>query len=78
MFGEDVPIRAEVATLSDLSAHSDASEIVTLLQGFKSAPRKTFITHGEPAAADAMCQCIERALHWSCHMPYYLDTATLD
>ncbi|MEP6587977.1 MAG: MBL fold metallo-hydrolase RNA specificity domain-containing protein, partial [Polaromonas sp.] len=44
----------------------------------KSAPRQTFITHGEPAAADAMRQRIERELHWNCHMPYYLESVLLD
>lgn len=75
--GEDVPIRAEVATLDDLSAHSDAAEIMGWLRGFKSAPKQTFITHGEPAAADAMRQRIERELHWSCHLPSYLETVAL-
>ena len=78
IFGDDVPIRAEVASLSDLSAHSDAAEIIAWLSGFKSPPRKTFITHGEPAAADAMRQHIERELHWLCHMPCYLESVTLD
>ncbi len=78
IFGDDVPIRAEVATLSDLSAHADAAEIIAWLRGFKSPPRKTFITHGEPSAADAMRQHIERELHWRCHMPYYLESVTLD
>jgi metallo-beta-lactamase family protein len=78
IFGEDVPIRAEVATLDSLSAHADAAEITHWLRGFKSAPRQTFITHGEPAAADAMRLRIERELHWPCHMPYYLETVSLD
>ena len=78
IFGEDVPIRAEVATLDSLSAHADAAEITSWLRGFKTAPRQTFITHGEPAAADAMRLRIERELHWPCHMPYYLETVSLD
>ena len=75
--GEDVPIHAEVAMLDDLSAHADAGEIVGWLKGFKAPPKQTFITHGEPAAADAMRQRIERELHWSCHMPFYLETVNL-
>lgn len=75
--GEDVPIHAEVAMLDDLSAHADAGEIVSWLKGFKAPPKQTFITHGEPAAADAMRQRIERELHWSCHMPFYLETVNL-
>ncbi len=78
IFGEDVPIRAEVARLDSLSAHADAPEIIQWLRGFQSAPRQTFITHGEPAAADAMRQHIERELHWNCHMPYYLESVKLD
>jgi metallo-beta-lactamase family protein len=77
IFGEDVPIRAEVAMLDDLSAHADAAEIVSWLKGFKAPPKQTFITHGEPAAADAMRQHIERELHWNVHMPFYLETVTL-
>ena len=77
IFGEDVPIRAEVAKLDDLSAHADAAEIVSWLKGFKAPPKQTFITHGEPAAADAMRQHIERELHWDVHMPFYLETVTL-
>ena len=76
--GEDVPIHAEVAMLDDLSAHADAAEIVTWLKHFKAPPKQTFITHGEPAAADAMRQRIERELHWSCHMPFYLETVAFD
>ena len=78
IFGEDVPIHAEVAVLDGLSAHADAAEIVQWLRGFASAPRQTFITHGEPAAADAMRQRIERELGWRCHMPYYLESVSLD
>lgn len=77
IFGEDVPIRAEVAMLDDLSAHADAGEIVSWLRGFKAPPKQTFVTHGEPAAADAMRQHIERELHWNVHMPFYLETVTL-
>jgi metallo-beta-lactamase family protein len=76
--GEDVPVRAEVAMLDNLSAHADAAEIIGWLRGFKSAPRQTFITHGEAAAADAMRLRIERELHWPCHMPYYLESVSLD
>jgi metallo-beta-lactamase family protein len=75
--GEDIPVRAEVVVLDSLSAHADGAEIIDWLRGFKSPPRKTFITHGEPAAADGMRQRIERELHWACHVPYYLESIPL-
>ncbi len=75
--GQDIPVRAEIAHIDHLSAHADASEILQWLRGFKSAPRSTFITHGEPAAADALRQRIERELGWNCTVPSYLDTVEL-
>jgi metallo-beta-lactamase family protein len=76
--GQDVPVRAEVDMLDTLSAHADAAEIVEWLRGFSNAPRQTFITHGEPDAADAMRQRLERELQWRCHVPYYLESVTLE
>ena len=76
--GEDVPIHAEVASLDNLSAHADAAEIVQWLRGFAAAPTQTFITHGEPVAADAMRQRIERELRWPCLVPDYLESVSLD
>lgn len=72
--GEDVPIRCEVAQLACASAHADAAEIEAWLSGMKAAPTTTFITHGEPAAADAMRQRIERGLGWKVCVPDYLET----
>ncbi len=76
--GQDVPIRAEIASLDNLSAHADAAEIVQWMRGFSTVPRQTFITHGEPVAADAMRQRIERELGWSCRVPEYLESVSLD
>jgi metallo-beta-lactamase family protein len=64
--------------LDSISAHADAAEILDWLRGFDRVPRTTFITHGEPAAADAMRQRIERELHWNCWVPDYLESASLD
>ena len=76
--GQEVPVRAEVAMLDDLSAHADADEILAWLGHFKSAPKTSLHHHGEPAAADALRQRIERELHWRCHLPYYLESVNLD
>ncbi len=76
--GQDVPIRAEVDLLNNLSAHADAAEIVQWMRGFSTVPRQTFITHGEPVAADAMRQRIERELGWPCRVPEYLESVSLD
>jgi metallo-beta-lactamase family protein len=75
--GEDVPVRAEVSRIDALSAHADAAEIEAWLRTAPQAPRRTFITHGEPAAADALRQRIERNLHWAVTVPDYLQSVTL-
>jgi len=66
-----------VALIDNLSAHADAQEILEWLTGFTAAPRRTFITHGEPAAADALRLRIEQQLRWACEVPDYLQTAAL-
>ena len=66
LHGRYVPVRATVRNLDMLSAHADADEIMRWLQGFKAAPRMTFITHGEPAASDALRLRIEEELGWPC------------
>lgn len=71
--GEYVPLRAKVAHIDNLSAHADANEIMTWLSYFKTPPKKTWITHGEPAAADALRRRIEETLHWPCYVPDYCE-----
>ncbi len=75
--GQDVPVRAEVAVLGNLSGHADADEILAWLRGFERPPLKSFITHGEPPAADALRQRMERELGWTCQVPEYLETVEL-
>jgi metallo-beta-lactamase family protein len=67
--GAYVPVRAEVDDLDMLSAHADSDELMRWLRGFRQAPRQTFITHGEPAAADALRHRIEEELGWNCLVP---------
>ena len=75
--GQDIPVHAEVAVLSTLSAHADANEIVQWLGGFRHAPRTAFVTHGEPVAADALRQRIERGLRWTVQIPEHLQAFDL-
>ena len=75
--GEYVPLRAEVAVLDNLSAHADYEEIIEWLKHFHAPPRQTFITHGEPAAADALRHHIEEHLHWNVRVPDYLEKVVL-
>ena len=76
--GQYVPVRAEVAVLHNLSAHADYQEILGWLDHFDTPPGQTFITHGEPVAADALRHRIEEQKGWRCRVPDYLEIANLD
>ncbi len=75
--GEYVPVNAEVVAINNVSAHADADEIMAWLRQFRSPPRRTFLTHGEPAAADALRHRIEEDLGWDCRVPEYREVARL-
>ena len=75
--GGYVPVRAEVKNLDMLSAHADSGELLRWLRGFKSAPRRTFVTHGEPEAADALRHRADEELGWNCHVPEQGETVML-
>jgi metallo-beta-lactamase family protein len=76
--GEDVPVRAEIAMLSNLSAHADYREILDWLGHVSKPPRRIFVTHGEPAASDALRARISQELGWNSHVPEYLESVDLD
>ena len=67
--GDWIEIRAEVADLTMLSAHADSNELLRWLGGFRSAPRRTFIVHGEPAASAALHDRVQGELGWRCQVP---------
>lgn len=75
--GQYVPVRAEVVRLDNLSAHADYAEILAWLKQFRAPPRRTFVTHGEPAAADALRLRIEEQLGWACEVPEYQASVAL-
>lgn len=66
MHGRWIPVAAEVRSLDMLSAHADAGEILRWLGGFQQPPRRVFIVHGEPHAADALRVKIGDKLGWDC------------
>jgi len=70
-------VRAEVRSLDMLSAHADANEILAWLGYFQAPPKTTFITHGEPDAADTLRKRIEETLKWHAVVPAYRDAFDL-
>ena len=77
MHGQDIPVRATVETIDGLSAHADRLEILRWLKGFVEPPRKTYIVHGEPTAADTLQEMIRLELGWSANVARDSQTVTL-
>jgi metallo-beta-lactamase family protein len=75
--GDYVPVRADVVRMDSLSAHADYTEILEWLRGFKRPPKRTFVTHGEPAAADELRRRIEETLAWQVNVPEYGQAVVL-
>ncbi len=75
--GKYHPIRAEVSNLHMLSAHADANEIMTWLEGFDEPPKETFIVHGEADAADALRHRIEEDKGWQVTVAEHNDVVAL-
>jgi len=76
--GEEVPVRAEVIDVGQLSAHAGQDELLRWLSGFSAAPRQTFLTHGEPIALEAFRAKITARFHWPVTIPAYLQTIELN
>ena len=74
IFGEMVPVRAEVTHLEGFSGHADAPELLAWLRHFRSAPRHTFVVHGDPVATDALRFTIGNQLGWSASVPPHAQT----
>ncbi|WP_108469262.1 MBL fold metallo-hydrolase RNA specificity domain-containing protein [Polynucleobacter difficilis] len=62
---QEVPVRASIHTIGGLSAHADQSGLLKWLKGFKKAPQKVFVTHGEEKSSSALAAAIQRELHWA-------------
>jgi metallo-beta-lactamase family protein len=77
IYGEIVPVRAQVAALEQFSDHADTPEMLKWLRTFPQSPRVTWLVHGEPDAAQALQASISSTLHWKAQIAQYLEKVAL-
>lgn len=65
LFREDVPVRASVHTIGGLSAHADQAALLAWLGGFRRAPGRTYVVHGELTTATGFAELITDRLGWT-------------
>jgi len=69
LFGEEVPVRAQIATLGGFSAHADQSALLGWLSHLRAAPRHLFLVHGEPRACGGLAAAIKSRFGWEARIP---------
>lgn len=74
VLGQWVPVECNIERIGGFSAHGDWKEIIRWLEGMPAAPRQTFVTHGEPDAANAMAGHIRERFGWTVSVPAYADS----
>jgi len=78
ILGQMHRVKARVEQLSGFSAHADRDELFRWVSGLKKAPRRAFVTHGEPQAARQFSDYLREKTAWCVHVPQYRETATLE
>ena len=77
IFGQMIPIRAQIAALEQFSDHADTPELLEWLRTFRKQPAVTYLVHGEPAAASQLQQAMNAALRWKVEVARYMAKVEL-
>lgn len=77
IFGQRIPIRARVYSISGLSAHGDKSELSRWLKSCQGSPKLTRIVHGEAESAQYFSNLLEYEFDWKSQPAQYLETVEL-
>jgi len=77
LYGVDVPVGAEIIGMGQFSAHAGRSELLRWLTVLPAPPKQTYLTHGEPAAAESLQSAIQEKFRWKVAVARYLDTEQL-
>jgi metallo-beta-lactamase family protein len=73
IFGDFVPIRAQVAALEQFSDHADPPELLEWLRTFANKPGVTYLVHGEPAASSQLRDLMKKELGWNVQVAEYME-----
>jgi len=77
IYGEYVPIRAQVAALEQFSDHADPPELLEWLRTFRNQPATTYLVHGEPDASSQLRDVMKKELGWNVQVAQYLERVEL-
>lgn len=70
LFGEDIAVKAEIATLSGTSGHADMEGLLSWLEAFHKRPKTVFVNHGDEGACENLRTLIEQRFDCRAIAPY--------
>ena len=59
LFGEEIAVNAEIATLKGTSGHADKAGLLKWLGYFRQKPQTVFVNHGDDDQCQAFCKCLK-------------------
>jgi metallo-beta-lactamase family protein len=71
ILGQNYRVRARIAQIHGFSSHADRTELFRWISSLKNAPRRVFIVHGEPEAAEQFGRFLEEKAGWQISVPEY-------
>jgi metallo-beta-lactamase family protein len=60
IYGEPMPLRAEVCSLDALSGHADQKELIEWMRPFAKGLKKVFLVHGDPGPGAVLAEVIRK------------------
>ncbi|HVM24985.1 MAG TPA: MBL fold metallo-hydrolase RNA specificity domain-containing protein [Candidatus Limnocylindrales bacterium] len=85
--GQEIPVRCRVRSISGFSAHADQHELEAWLRHFgdrgtddaggSGRPKRVFIVHGDPDAAEAFAGRIRDGLGMEAHVPRHRERVAI-
>jgi metallo-beta-lactamase family protein len=73
IFGQIVPIRAQIVAFEQFSDHADPPELLEWLHTFPKKPGATYLVHGEPAAASQLRETMSKELGWNVQIAQWMQ-----
>jgi metallo-beta-lactamase family protein len=73
IFGDMVPIRAQIEVFEQFSDHADTPELLKWLRTFTQRPGVTYLVHGEPAASSQLKDTITKELGWNVQVAHWME-----
>ncbi|MGB7583338.1 MAG: MBL fold metallo-hydrolase [Terriglobales bacterium] len=73
IFGEMVPIRAQIEVFEQFSDHADTPELLEWLHTFTQKPSVTYLVHGEPSASSLLKDAITKELGWNVQVAQWME-----